>query len=90
MGLHGLCDLWGSTTGFGIYYLEVDMNKEGLIVKQQLEIEELKAIIGRYKSACSSARSFLWRPEQWNTKCPDFPKTAMSGIVRARQAIDDI
>jgi len=66
------------------------MTKDELIVKQQLEIEELKEVIIEYKSACSDARSYLWRPEQWSTKCPDFPKVAMRGIVQARQAIDCI
>lgn len=66
------------------------MNKEELIVKQQLEIEELKTTIDNYKKACDDARNYLWRPEQWSTKCPDFPKVAMSGIVKARQAIDGI
>ncbi len=66
------------------------MGKDELIVKQQLEIEELKEVISNYKDACSNARNYLWRPEQWSTKCPDFPNVAMSGIVKARQAIDGI
>lgn len=66
------------------------MTKDELIVKQQLEIEELKATIAEYKDACRDVRAYLWRPEQWSMKCPDFPKVAMSGIVQARKAIDDI
>ena len=66
------------------------MDKDELITKQQLEIEELKATIDGYKSSCSDARNFLWRPEQWSTKCPDFPKVAMSGIIKARQALEYI
>jgi len=66
------------------------MDKNELITKQQLEIEDLKIVISGYKGACADARNFLWRPEQWSTKCPDFPKVAMSGIVRARQALEDI
>ncbi len=65
------------------------MTKDNLIIKQQLEIEELKEKIAAYKSACSDARGYLWRPEQWNFKCPDFPKVAMSAIIKARQALDD-
>lgn len=61
-----------------------------LIVKQQLEIEELKTTIDSYKEACSEARRALNHPEQWSTKCPDFPKVAMRGILRARQAIEDV
>lgn len=64
------------------------MTKDELITKQQLEIEGLKEVIVNYKNACNDARTYLWRPEQWSTKCPDFPKVAMSGIVQARQAID--
>ncbi len=66
------------------------MTESELIVKQQLEIEELKIIISDYKNACDDARSYLWRPEQWSTKCPDFPNVAKSGIVQAIRAIDGI
>lgn len=66
------------------------MDKDGLIVKQQLEIEDLKQAIASYKCACRDARNYLHHPEQWSIKCPDFPKAAMLGIVRARQAIDGI
>lgn len=66
------------------------MTKDELIVKQQLEIEELKTVVENIKAACKEARNHLWQPEQWSTKCPDFPKVAMRGIVRARQAIEDI
>lgn len=66
------------------------MNKDELLVKQQIEIEGLKITIEEYKSACDDVRNLLWRPEQWSTKCPDFPKVAMSAIVQARQAIDSL
>lgn len=66
------------------------MNKDEIIAKQQIEIEELKEELGSIRQACKEARNHLWRPEQWNLKCPDFPKVAMTGILRARQAIDDI
>ena len=66
------------------------MTKDELITKQQLEIEGLKMEVERIKVACEKARSHLWRPEQWSTKCPDFPKVAMTGIVNARQAIKNI
>lgn len=65
------------------------MDKNELIAKQQLEIEDLKSKISDIKSACSEARNHLWRPEQWSTKCPDFPKVAMMGIIKARQALED-
>ncbi|MFT6550490.1 MAG: hypothetical protein ACJA1I_000518 [Zhongshania marina] len=63
------------------------MTKDELIVKQQLEIEELKAVIVEHKTAIDDARGCLWRPEQWSMKCPDFPKVAMTGIVQARNAL---
>jgi hypothetical protein len=66
------------------------MTKDDLIVKQQLEIEALKEEIGNIREACSEARNHLWRPEQWGTKGHDFPKVAMMGIIKARQALDDI
>lgn len=68
--------------------------KEELITKQQLEIEELKIKLNEYKEVCADIRNHLWRPKQWSTKCPDFPKVApkvaMSGIVNAIRAIDDM
>jgi len=64
------------------------MKKDELIAKQQLEIEELKTTIEEYKDVCNAVRGYLWRPEQWSTKCPDFPKVAMSGIVNAIRAVD--
>jgi len=66
------------------------MTKDELIVKQQLEIEELKEKIESIRSACALARNHLWWPEQWSVKCPDFPKVAMTGIVQAMRALDDI
>ena len=64
--------------------------KDKLIVKQQLEIEVLKERILEHKAACSDARNVLNHAEQWSTKCVDFPKVAMSAIVRARTELDSI
>lgn len=67
------------------------MQKEiELIAKQQLEIEELKMEIEHYKEICNAVRGYLWKPEQWNMKCPDFPEIAMYGIIGAIRAVDDI
>jgi len=66
------------------------MNKDELIAKQQMEIEDLKSEIDGYKDYCKDARNFLNYAEQWSTKCPDFPKVAMRSIVQARCAIDEI
>jgi len=65
-------------------------SKDQLIVKQQFEIEKLKETIDSYKNACSEARKQLIYCEQWSIKCSDFPKVAMSGIVRAALSIEDI
>ncbi len=65
------------------------MSKDKLIVRQQLEIEELKDKLKDYQKACSKARSHLWHPEQWSVKCPDFPRVAMKGILSARDALED-
>lgn len=66
------------------------MTKDELITKQQLEIEELKLEVASIRAACAEACAHLWRPEQWSTKCPDFPKAAMTGIVQARRVLEDI
>ena len=66
------------------------MTKDELIVKQQLEIKELNEQIEEIKSAVSEASNCLWKPEQWSTKCPDFPKVAMEGIISARTILNDI
>jgi hypothetical protein len=66
------------------------VTKDELIVKQQLEIEELKLAIDDYKNTCNAVRGYLWGPEQWSIKCPDFPKVAMTGIVQAMRAVDDV
>ncbi len=63
------------------------MTKDELIAKQQLEIEELKIELSQREDLITEARRCLWRPEQWNPKCPDFPKVAMTAIVRARDIL---
>ena len=66
------------------------MNKDGLIVKQQLEIEELKESIDEIKEACRKAFLQLNHAEQWSPKCPDFPKVAMQAIAIAGREIGDV
>ena len=66
------------------------MSKDELIVKQQLEIESLKEKLEAQKQACDDATLYLYRPEQWSLSCPDFPKVAMKGILKARDALQDI
>jgi uncharacterized protein (DUF952 family) len=66
------------------------MSKDELIVKQQIEIEELRQQIKYNKEAAGDALNHLYRPEQWSIRCPDFPKVAMKGIVMARDAIEGI
>jgi len=64
------------------------MNKDALIVKQQLEIEELKRCNSIYKDVCEKVKVHLFRPYMWDVKCPDFPKIAMCGIVKAMQEVE--
>lgn len=66
------------------------MTKDELIAKQQLEIESLKIQLEENKESCKEALNHLWRPEQWSLTCEDFPGVAMTGIVNARKAIEDI
>ena len=63
------------------------ITKDELIVKQQMEIEDLKAEVNELKSLCKEAAQHLYLPEQWSTKCEEFPKVAMTGIVRANQCL---
>jgi hypothetical protein len=64
------------------------MTKDELIVKQQMEIEELKTNISDIKSVRDEVRSHLVRVEQWSTKCPDFPRIAMNGVVLSLRAME--
>jgi hypothetical protein len=73
-----------------LLYARCGMTKNELITKQQIEIEDLKAEIDGMKSAINEARNHLWRPEQWNPKCADFPRVAMIGIVSAREVLNSI
>ena len=65
------------------------MTSDELIAKQQLEIERLKSDVSRLNTACDKAKQSLWRPEQWNPQCPDFPAVAMRAILRARDILSD-
>ena len=65
------------------------MSEAELIAKQQLEIESLKLKIAEIKAACRAASCALWRPEQWDVTCPEFPRVAMRAIVSARLALDE-
>ena len=64
------------------------MTKDELIAKQQLEIEEIKGRISEYENAVNAALRHLNRPEQWSTKCSDFPRVAMHGILQARDSLE--
>lgn len=66
---------------------EAEMTKDELITKQQLEIEELKKEVKNHKIARSDAKMILIHAEQWSTKSDEFPKVAMSAIVRSRDIL---
>ena len=66
------------------------MTKDELIANQQIEIEELKLDIREYKKACENACNELIFIQQWSTKCNDFPRVAMNGVVKANEMLRDI
>jgi len=66
------------------------MTKDDLIVKQQLEIEELKLEIKYAELACKDARDYLQYAEQWSITCSDFPRVAMGSILKAMRSIEGI
>ena len=63
------------------------ITKDELIVRQQMEIEDLKAEVKQLKDLCREASNHLYMPEQWSAECPDFPKVARTAIVRANQCL---
>lgn len=64
-----------------------ETTKDELIVKQQLQIEDLKAEVKQLKDLCREAAGHLYTPEQWSKECEDFPTIAMTAIVRANQCL---
>ncbi len=65
------------------------MNRAELIIKQQIEIEELKQEIGYLKDCAKEAISELSYCEQWSINAKGFPSVAMGCIVRARRSLVD-
>ena len=63
------------------------ITKDELIVKQQMEIEDLKSEVKELKDLCREVAGHLYTPEQWSTKCPDFSEVAMTAIIRANQCL---
>jgi hypothetical protein len=59
-----------------------------LIAKQQMEIEELKEKIKEQDEIMDEIYKILWRPEQWSIKAEEFPKVAMTAIVRCRNMLE--
>lgn len=66
------------------------MTKDELIVKQQLEIEELKEVAKENKATCTAAIRELIYVEQWSPKASEFPNVAMMAIVKARDALESV
>lgn len=66
----------------------INMNKDELIAKQQLEIENLKSRLSEINKDLKKINCFLWKPEQWSTKCDDFGKVAMRAIVSSRKIVN--
>ena len=57
------------------------MNKDELIVKQQLEIEELKITIKRDRAAIYEAYQSCIHTQQWSIKANEFPNISMDNAV---------
>ena len=67
------------------------MDKDQLIVKQQLEIEDLEQKIVLLKQCIRGASDELNNVEQWiNPKCPHIPKLAINAINKARWLISRV
>lgn len=61
------------------------MDKDQLIAKQQLEIEELKQKVAILEECMRDARHELDNVEHWiNHKSPHIPKLAINAINKAR------
>ena len=57
------------------------MNKDELIVKQQIEIEALKRRIEFYRESARSAYGSFIKIQQWDMKDDEFPKVSMSAAI---------
>ncbi len=63
------------------------MDKNELIAKQQLEIEELKIELDQKNAQISSAYNLANFVQQWSTKCEGFPKMAMTRCIQITRAL---
>ena len=66
------------------------MNKDELIVKQQLEIEELRHRLELYFWAAKSAHNRLVYVQQWSMKDDKFANVAMCAAVEGARDLEDI
>ena len=66
------------------------MNKDELIVKQQLEIEELRHRLELYFWAAKSAHNRLVYVQQWSMKDDKFANVAMCAAVEGVRDLEDI
>ena len=66
------------------------MNKDELIIKQQLEIEGLKQRIESYYESVKSAHRRLVYVQQWSTKDDKFSHVSMMAAIEAARDLDDV
>jgi len=66
------------------------MSKDELIVKQQLEIESLKETVLECKSIFAEASHYLIYVQQWSIDADEFPRVAMSGVVKACNQLNSL
>ena len=66
------------------------MSKDELIVKQQLEIEELKQRIESYYESAKSVHNRLVYVQQWSMKDDKFANVAMCAAVEGVRDLEDI
>ncbi len=64
------------------------MDKNELIAKQQLEIEDLKIELGQKNAQISSAYNLVNFVQQWSTKCDDFPRMAMNRCIQITRELE--
>jgi hypothetical protein len=67
------------------------MDKDQLITKQQLEIEDLKKKVCLLQRCIREASDELDNVERWiNPKCPHIPKPAINAINKTRWLISRV
>ncbi len=64
------------------------MDKNELIAKQQLQIEDLKIELSEKNDQISSAYELANFVQQCSTKCDDFPRMAMNSCIQITRELE--